>query len=600
MINNNTQQKTTSNTNSVSESSIYLKKSELPKDISSFRNDVGYISASALGNWLKEHSYISKNEINALIKKANLTVVDTVNRITDDEAISRLNQDVIDIKGEIVAIKDKISILDSSSISTSEKNSFAKKNEIPTKVSQLENDRHYLTSHQSLSGYAKRTEIPDVSNFVTRDEVPVISDDIATKDWVEEQGYLTRHQSLNSYAKKSDIPDVSGFAKKSDIPSIDGLASKDWVDSKDYLTQQSLSKYVKKTDLNGFASKDWVTELLNSPDEIDLSDYAKKSDLTGLVSSSSLNTTLKSYAKKSQIPDVSNFVTKDEIPSVDGLASKDWVEGKGYLTQHQSLSGLAKKSDIPDVSNFVTKDEIPSVDGLASKDWVEGKGYLTQHQSLSGLAKKSDIPDVSNFVTKDEIPSVDGLATQSWVEGRGYLTQHQSLKDYAKKDELPDLSGYATEQWIQEQGFISEVQDLGDYAKKSDLTGFVKSSALDAYAKKNTIYDRNYIDTNLLSKVDAEKIYPTKVEVADKYLSKSDAKKEYLKIEDYNGIKDATVINKEYNEKTLEDLEADLQYLRNGFYIVHYNDIVIVEDHKILRFFADGVPQTVIEWIEEE
>ena len=555
MINNNTQQKTTSNTNSVSESSIYLKKSELPKDISSFRNDVGYISASALGNWLKEHSYISKNEINALIKKANLTVVDTVNRITDDEAISRLNQDVIDIKGEIVAIKDKISILDSSSISTSEKNSFAKKNEIPTKVSQLENDRHYLTSHQSLSGYAKRTEIPDVSNFVTRDEVPVISDDIATKDWVEEQGYLTRHQSLNSYAKKSDIPDVSGFAKKSDIPSIDGLASKDWVDSKDYLTQQSLSKYVKKTDLNGFASKDWVTELLNSPDEIDLSDYAKKSDLTGLVSSSSLNTTLKSYAKKSQIPDVSNFVTKDEIPSVDGLASKDWVEGKGYLTQHQSLSGLAKKSDIP---------------------------------------------DVSNFVTKDEIPSVDGLATQSWVEGRGYLTQHQSLKDYAKKDELPDLSGYATEQWIQEQGFISEVQDLGDYAKKSDLTGFVKSSALDAYAKKNTIYDRNYIDTNLLSKVDAEKIYPTKVDGADKYLSKSDAKKEYLKIEDYNGIKDATVINKEYNEKTLEDLEADLQYLRNGFYIVHYNDIVIVEDHKILRFFADGVPQTVIEWIEEE
>lgn len=33
-------------------------------------------------------------------------------------------------------------------------------NAVPTKVSQLENDRGYLTQHQDLSQYAKRTEIP--------------------------------------------------------------------------------------------------------------------------------------------------------------------------------------------------------------------------------------------------------------------------------------------------------------------------------------------------------------------------------------------------------------------------------------------------------
>ena len=49
MINNKTQQKpVTTTTTKVSESSVYLKKSELPKDVSSFRNDAGYITSSSL------------------------------------------------------------------------------------------------------------------------------------------------------------------------------------------------------------------------------------------------------------------------------------------------------------------------------------------------------------------------------------------------------------------------------------------------------------------------------------------------------------------------------------------------------------------------
>lgn len=39
-------------------------------------------------------------------------------------------------------------------------NDYAKKSELPTKVSQLENDNGYLTEHQDLSGYAKTTDIP--------------------------------------------------------------------------------------------------------------------------------------------------------------------------------------------------------------------------------------------------------------------------------------------------------------------------------------------------------------------------------------------------------------------------------------------------------
>ena len=83
MINNNTNKTTQKSTATISESSIYLKKSELPQNVSSFKNDVGYISSSALSTWLKEHAYISKTEIMSLINKANLVVVDTVNKSAD-------------------------------------------------------------------------------------------------------------------------------------------------------------------------------------------------------------------------------------------------------------------------------------------------------------------------------------------------------------------------------------------------------------------------------------------------------------------------------------------------------------------------------------
>lgn len=66
--------------------------------------------------------------------------------------------------------------------------------EIPTKTSQLTNDSGYLTEHQSLEAYAKKTEIPTVPTKVSAFE--------------NDSGYLTEHQSLADYAKKTEIPTV--------------------------------------------------------------------------------------------------------------------------------------------------------------------------------------------------------------------------------------------------------------------------------------------------------------------------------------------------------------------------------------------------------
>lgn len=119
--------------------------------------------------------------------------------------------------------------------------------EIPSKTSQLENDSGFLT------------QIPD--EYVTETEL-------------DAKGYLTEHQSLADYAKKSElfskdyndltnkptIPSVEGLASTQYVddkvaaivvPSLDGYATEQWVEGKGYLTQhQSLADYSTTTQVH--------------------------------------------------------------------------------------------------------------------------------------------------------------------------------------------------------------------------------------------------------------------------------------------------------------------------------------------------------------
>ena len=81
------------------------------------------------------------------------------------------------------------------------------------------------------------------------------------------------------------------------------------------------------------------------------------------------------FAKKSEIPDISNLATKDEIPSLDGYVTETALDEKGYLTSipeeyitetELEDKNYATKSEIPDVSELATKEEIAS-----KVDWVD-------------------------------------------------------------------------------------------------------------------------------------------------------------------------------------------------------------------------------------
>ena len=173
-------------------------------------------------------------------------------------------------------------------------------------------------------------------------------------------------------------------------------------------------------------------------ENIDLTSYAKKTDLP---------------TKTSELTNDSNFISS--IPSE--YVTETELESKGYLTEHQNISGkadksyvnteLAKKSDKTHAHSYndlSDKPAIPSINGLATKkeltDGLATKSdkththdqYLTKHQDISGKANKSDIPTKTSQLTNDsgfitKVPSEyitetelnsKGLATETFVTNK--------------------------------------------------------------------------------------------------------------------------------------------------------------------------------------
>ena len=411
--------------------------------------------------------------------------------------------------------------------------------------------------------YAKKTELPDVSTLATKAEVTAAVSGVQVP-------------SIEGLAKTTEVE--ATYAKKTELPSIEGLAKTTEVDTK-------LADYAKKTelpDISGLATKQEVAAItvpsvegFIKGAEVDakLVDYAKKTEV---------ETT---YAKKTELPDVSGLATKAEVtsavaavevPSIEGLAKTTEVEAK--------LADYAKTTDIE--AAYAKKTELPSIEGLAKTTEVDTKladyakstdianTYATKEavnavagldvetvNSLKALAQNSDLATVAdkvkNVYTKAEtdtklatkadvtaIPDVSGLAVKSEVE-----------TTYAKKTELPDVSGLATKAEvtaavaavtvpsIEGLAKTTEVEaKLADYAKKTELP------SIEGLAKTTEV------DTKLAAKADVSAIpdvsgLATKAEVAAvdaKFANKADASA----IPSIEGLAKTTDIEAAYAKKT--------------------------------------------------
>ena len=143
------------------------------------------------------------------------TEIETLKTKTDKDTVyddSALKQRVTALENKTdndtvyndTEIKQRLEVLEHKpSVNTSE---LVTKQELESKG--------YLTEHQSLSNYATKQEIPqpyndaELKERVSRlENKPAIdTSNFVTNDVLAGKGYLTEHQSLEGYAKKSEIP----------------------------------------------------------------------------------------------------------------------------------------------------------------------------------------------------------------------------------------------------------------------------------------------------------------------------------------------------------------------------------------------------------
>ena len=294
----------------------------------------------------------------------------------------------------------------------------------------------YLTAHQNLDEYAKKSEIPERYNdasLVERvtsleskaiangsyDDKPLLDKIHAIEERFNNSSnlYLTAHQSLDHLVTKQELEGKGYLTQHQDIS---GLVTKEELASKNYLTEhQSLASLVTKDELE---QKGYLTN------HQDLSEYAKK---TELYNDTALKERVSALENKAPV-DLSNLVTHEEL------------ENKHYLTEHQSLENYALKSEIPQAYNDADlKERVTSLEAKAlSNGAYDDSNLRTRIHALETKEDKDTVYDdadvkrrLSALESKPDV-QIDTLVTKQELESKGYLTSHQSLDGYAKKSEL--------------------------------------------------------------------------------------------------------------------------------------------------------------------
>lgn len=212
--------------------------------VSELENDEGFLkehqslSGYATEQWVEGKDYLpashnispaAHSDIRELI--TGLTTRLNALADSDDTALDQLSEIVAYIKSNRSLIESittsKVSISDIvDNITSSATNKPLSANQgrvlksvidsiaVPTKVSELQNDKNYLTEHQSLAEYAKSADLAKVAtsgsynDLADKPTIPSTSG-LASEDWVESKGYLTTHQDISGKQNKPIVSTVT-------------------------------------------------------------------------------------------------------------------------------------------------------------------------------------------------------------------------------------------------------------------------------------------------------------------------------------------------------------------------------------------------------
>ena len=232
---------------------------------------------------------------------------------------------------------------------------YATTSQIPTKISQLDNDESYLTSTTAdAQGYVKQTELDKKQDKLTAGSGITISDNntiTATTTYtlpIAGQGKLGG-VALYGHKDETDVYN-NDFAINQSNGIIEMRPAEKVISKPDTMDQATYANYVRDFHLGGVKLK--PTSLLTVDDDgyIDVYTAGLKSEIVptnvgaftndaGYITEEAIPTV---PTKVSELENDSNFITNSDIPTNVSYFTND----AGYLTEHQNLDAYATKTEL--------------------------------------------------------------------------------------------------------------------------------------------------------------------------------------------------------------------------------------------------------------
>ena len=425
---------------------------------------------------------------------------------------------------------------------------LATTSQIPTKTSQLENDSGYLTSHQSLDGFAT-TEYVDkaISDEAAARQAAVDSinsellnkaskDDVPTKtsDLTNDSGYLTEHQSLADYATKTyvdeRIPEEFPWNKISGKPD---LVLKDQFDSANKHLQDQIDQInvdvegqVEVTKVYGQYKARYIDGDGNVFEKREDGSYAQ----TGtLAKTSDLRT------KTSQLENDSGFITGvtwDDISQKPAIPTKvsELQNDEGYLKdisweQIQNKPDFATDTAFEEFKNDVnakldTKLDISAYDNTAianSSKKIDAYGDVYTKEYTPGYYTPWTYSDGNSYadplIYGDDATGWRLAIDQDTYRSQTYETQQQAQNALDTSLEIvlsrvdPVVEITATREYVDSTETWTKVDQL---ALKSDI---VTSSGISEEQCRTIVEGYGYQTATQVDSAIASKGYQTAEQV---------------------------------------------------------------------------------------
>ena len=491
-----------------SQLSNLLPKSEADKnylhnDIESnlaTKNDIGEVSAR-----------ISTLENKPDNDKQLLSIVGrTITISGSDSSVTVPEQDLSGFakKSELPSVEGLISETkaDEKYIPKSEKESLATKEEVKS----IKDHLPVLTGEEKL---AKTSDIPSVTGL--------ISEATADTKYLEK----SKEATLATKAEVKDITDkLPELAKKSELPSVEGLISEAKADG----------KYAPKTDLETAKERISVLESKEDADKQTLSITGRTITISGSDSSvtvpeqdlSSLVTKddaelkyakkeqVEQLASKSEIEGLRQLVTGSKVDT-SGLLSKEDA-GNTYLRKDVAETSYAKKSEIPNVEEFITESKVTET--YATRFDLEGANIKINRLEDQVNREKPTLSIEGNTIT---ISGSNSSVTVPEQDISGLVTKSDVERDYAKKSELPNVTGLISEATADTKYLPKSKEDT--LATKIELTQKIGEATSSVEGKLSLLAAKSEVDKTYAKKSELPSVAGliTEVRADEKYLEKS-------------------------------------------------------------------------------